>query len=125
MLVSVCIGSNDLSAAGQFYDKVLASLDMHRTIEIEGEIGYGKRGGITSLWVLTPFDGKPATHGNGTQLIFQAPDPESVDAFYNAAIEMGGTDEGPPGPRSYRKGYYGAYCRDLADNKLHVFYLPE
>lgn len=123
MLVSVCIGTNDLSAAGLFYDKVLAAINMQRTIEVKGEIGYGKQGGMTSLWVLTPFDGDRATHGNGTQLIFQASDTKSVDAFYNAAIKMGGADEGPPGPRSYRKGYYGAYCRDLDGNKLHVFHL--
>jgi len=125
MLVSVCIGANDLVTAGLFYDKVLATIDMQRTIEIEGEIGYGPKGGITSLWVLTPFDGNPASHGNGTQLIFQAADSNSVDAFHSTAISSGGTDEGPPGPRSYRKGYYGAYCRDLDGNKLHVFYLPD
>ena len=125
MLVSICIGTNDLQAAGWFYDKVLATINMQRTIEVEGEIGYGATGGITSLWVLTPYDGKPATYGNGTQLIFQATNSNNVDSFYKAAIRMGGTDEGPPGPRNYREGYYGAYCRDLDGNKLHIFYLPK
>ena len=32
-------------------------------------------------------------------------------------------DEGAPGLRDYAPGYYGAYCRDLDGNKLHVFYI--
>ena len=69
--------------------------------------------------------GKPASYGNGTQLIFQASTPAQVDEFYQGALELGGQDEGPPGPRNYRPGYYGAYCRDQDGNKLHVFHLPD
>ena len=71
--------------------------------------------------MLKPYDGEPASFGNGTQVIFKAEDKDQVGAFYQAAIRLGGKDERAPGPRDYREGYYGAYCRDLDGNKLHVF----
>ena len=123
MLSSVCIGSNNITRAGEFYDAVLSILDMQRSIDTEVEIGYATAGGNTCLWVLTPYDGKAATHGNGTQLIFQARSASEVDDFHAEAVRQGGTDEGAPGPRDYRRGYYGAYCRDLDGNKLHIFHL--
>jgi len=45
-----------------------------------------------------------------------------VDAIYGKAMELGGTDEGPPGPRG-NSGYYGAYFRDLDGNKLNAFFV--
>lgn len=44
---------------------------------------------------------------------------EQVDAFYAKAIELGATDEGPPGQRIER--FYTGYFRDLDGNKLNAF----
>jgi catechol 2,3-dioxygenase-like lactoylglutathione lyase family enzyme len=123
MLNGVCVGTNDLKAAGAFYDDVLATIGMARLAEDEVEIGYGPPGGVASFWVLTPFNKGPATVGNGVQVMFAAPSQDGVHAFYKAALAAGGADEGRPGPRSYSAGYYGAYCRDLDGNKLHVSYV--
>ena len=120
MLKSACLGTNDLARAGRFYDRVLATLGLVRTFAGEHEIGYGPEGGGSCLYVLTPYDGRPATWGNGTQLIFGAASQEAVHAFHAAALAEGGMDEGAPGPRDYAPGYYGAYCRDPDGNKLHV-----
>ena len=121
MLAGVCVGTNDLAAAGAFYDEVLAVVGFERQVTVAGEIGYGPPGGRAEFWVLTPFNGKPATFGNGTQVMFSVGDEDEVRAFYEAVMRLGGTDEGAPGPRDYSEGYYGAYCRDLDGNKLHVF----
>ena len=121
MLTGVCLGTNDLPQAGHFYDRVLATIDMKRGFENEVEIGYSGSDDNITFWVLRPFDGNPASAGNGTQLIFSANRQRQVDAFYQAVLGLGGLDEGAPGPRDYRQGYYGAYCRDLDGNKLHVF----
>ena len=121
MIAAVCLGTNDLARAGDFYDEVLGILGMERLVADEKEVGYGQAGGEPTLWVLLPFNGEIATNGNGTQLIFKAPDQQSVDLFHQKVIERGGTDEGAPGPRDYAPGYYGAYCRDLDANKLHVY----
>ena len=121
MLAGVCVGTNDLEAAGAFYDEVLATIGLERLVTVEREIGYGLPGGTTDFWVLTPFDGKPATFGNGTQVMFCHDDAKVIDAFHDAVMRLGGSDEGAPGPRDYSEGYYGAYCRDLDGNKLHIF----
>ena len=44
---------------------------------------------------------------------------DKVDAVYAKAIELGGTDEGPPGARM--DNFYAGYFRDLDGNKLNVF----
>lgn len=66
-----------------------------------------------------------ATCGNGTQLIFDALDAETVHAFYDAALRNGSSDDGPPGPQAYSPNYYGAYVRDPVDNKLNVSVIPK
>ena len=120
MLSSVCVGTNDLEAAGKFYDRVLETIGMVRMVTVDREIGYGSKGDQVAFWVLLPFNDQPASFGNGTQVIFHAPSREAVDAFHQAALDMGGTDEGAPGLRDYRPNYYGAYCRDIDGNKLHA-----
>ncbi|WJS02485.1 VOC family protein [Roseibium aggregatum] len=120
MLSGVCIGANDLSAAGRFYDEVLATIGMKRFFSDPRELGYAGADGRISLFVLLPFDGRAATSGNGTQVMFYAPDAEAVRAFHAAALRCGGRDEGAPGPRSYHPDYFGAYVRDLDGNKLNV-----
>ena len=47
---------------------------------------------------------------------------DQVDRIYEKAIELGGSDEGPPGLRAEGgEGFYAAYFRDLDGNKLDVF----
>lgn len=120
MLSGVCIGTNDIAAAAVFYDAVLATLGMQRTFADANEMGYAGPDGHVTVFVIMPFDRKPATVGNGMQVMFHAPDAEGVRAFHEAALAHGGTDEGAPGPRSYHPDYYGAYVRDLDGNKLNV-----
>ena len=43
----------------------------------------------------------------------------TVDRVYKKALELGGTDEGPAGPRG--DDFYAGYFRDLDGNKLSVF----
>ena len=121
MLLGAMLGTNDLVKAGAFYDKVLGTINMARTMTVEGEIGYGAAGGESCFWVLTPFNKEPATVGNGVQISFQASSNEEVEAFYHTVLALGGSDEGAPGYR-YRPHYFGAYCRDIDGNKLHVVY---
>jgi len=46
--------------------------------------------------------------------------PKQVDEFYSKALELGGTDEGLPGPRTDGASY-AAYFRDLDGHKLNAF----
>jgi len=124
MLAAVCIGTNDMSAAKAFYDDVLQTIGMTRLETDETELGYGVPAGEPSFWILIPYDRKDASPGNGCQVTFVAKEQAAVDAFHAAVMERGGRDEGAPGPRTYAEGYYGAYCRDLDGNKMHVFHIP-
>ncbi|CAG22122.1 VOC family protein [Photobacterium profundum] len=124
MLLGISLGTNDLSRAGAFYDRLLGTVGMVRTMEEDDEIGYGSPGGPSCFWILKPFDQQPATRGNGTQVTFKAADNDGVEEFYRTALVLGGVDEGTPGYR-YRPRYFGAYCRDLDGNKLHVMYEPD
>ncbi|MFT7525858.1 MAG: catechol 2,3-dioxygenase-like lactoylglutathione lyase family enzyme [Arenicella sp.] len=121
MVSAICIGTNNLKQSGDFYQAVLATINMVRAVEDELEIGFSCADQPASFWVLKPYDGQPATYGNGTQRIFKAANKDQVHAFYDVVLQLGGNDEGAPGPRDYSEGYYGAYCRDLDGNKLHVF----
>lgn len=67
-----------------------------------------------------PYDGNAATVGNGVMVALVVMTPEQVDAMYAKALELGGTDEGAPGPRG-DSGFYAAYFRDLDGNKLNAF----
>lgn len=46
-------------------------------------------------------------------------DPVAVSALHAKALQLGGSNEGDPGPRG--KGFYTAYFRDLDGNKLNFF----
>lgn len=120
MLSGVCIGSNDLVVAGEFYDAVLATIGMRCVLSVAGERGYAGADGRITLFVVVPYNGRKATFGNGTQVMFYAPDAEAVRAFHSTAVRCGGSDEGLPGPRDYHPDYYGAYVRDPDGNKLNV-----
>jgi predicted lactoylglutathione lyase len=71
--------------------------------------------------VIKPFDGKPATVGNGVMVSLAASSKAQVDALHRKALELGGKDEGAPGPRG--DGFYAGYFRDLDGNKLNAFFL--
>lgn len=120
MLSGVCIGTNNIKAAEEFYDAVLATIGMTRVLSEANERGYAGADGRITLFVVTPYNEQPATFGNGTQIMFYAADDAAVREFHSTAVRYGGTDEGPPGGRSYHPDYYGAYVRDLDGNKLNV-----
>ncbi|MEX2453946.1 MAG: VOC family protein [Rhodospirillaceae bacterium] len=127
MFGHITVGTNDLARAARCYDTVLATLGHGRFMESAGRfVGYGNAQG-GHFFVMTPFDGRSATVGNGVHVAFLAPSRAGVDAFHAAALAAGGTDEGAPGLRPrYHEHYYGAYVRDPDGNKLQaVRYQPE
>ncbi len=117
MIGYVCLGTNDLKRAAAYYDRLFAEMGAKRIMDYDTFIVWGTGKGKPGLAITEPFDKMPATVGNGVMVAFDVGKPERVDAMYKKAIELGGSDEGPPGPRG--DDYYGAYFRDLDGNKLN------
>ena len=118
MLGYVTLGTNDLARAAKFYDAITTELGVGRMMENEQFIAWGGHGGA-GIGLTKPFDGKPATVGNGVMAALRAKDRAQVDRIYKLAISMGAQDEGAPGDRG--GGFYAAYFRDLDGNKLNAF----
>lgn len=121
MIGYVTLGTNDLPKALAFYEELLGSLGAKHVWESEQGTAWGTGEHSPGLGILKPHDGKPATRGNGTMVALGVDSKEKVDALYKLAMELGGTDEGKPGPRG--EGFYAAYFRDLDGNKLNCFYM--
>lgn len=120
MIGYVTLGTNDLKKAASFYDKIAAEMGVGRFMESDTFIAWGAPGGGAGIGLTKPFDGKSMTVGNGVMVALQAKDKAQVDRIYKLAISLGGTDEGPPGPRG-DSGFYAGYFRDLDGNKLNAF----
>jgi catechol 2,3-dioxygenase-like lactoylglutathione lyase family enzyme len=123
MIGYVTIGATDFDRSLAFYDALLGSIGAKRLMELEGFVLLGKSVDEPCLAVVKPFDGKPQSVGNGIMIALRFDSKEAVDTLYAKALELGGTDEGPPGDRDGI--FHAAYFRDLDGNKLNAFYIGE
>ncbi len=121
MIGYVTIGTNNYERAADFYDALLAEFGAKRIMETDRFIAWGT-GTKAALSIIKPFDGNPATVGNGVMVALAADSHEQVNAVYKKALELGATDEGAPGPRG-DAGFYCGYFRDLDGNKLNAFFI--
>ena len=129
MFSFITLGTNDLPLSSKFYDKLLKPLDIVKVISEDRYIGYAKKDNfefiqqgkseLIEFYLMSPFDKKKATNGNGTMIVFEAKTIEKVNDFYQIALNNGATNEGLPGPR-HGEHYY-AYIRDLEGNKICAF----
>lgn len=119
MIGYVTLGTNDLPRAAAFYDALLAEIGARRLMDFGRGIAWGTAMDRPSLGIMKPFDGRPASVGNGVMAAIVVDSHAKVDLVYKKAIELGAQDEGPAGPRG--EGFYAGYFRDLDGNKLNVF----
>ena len=119
MIGYVTLGTNDLPRAAKFYDALLAEIGGGRFMEGERFIAWAVSADSPGLGLTQPFDGNPATVGNGVMVALVVDSKEKVDKLYAKAIELGAKDEGAAGPRG--DGFYAGYFRDLDGNKLNFF----
>ncbi len=120
MIGYVTLGTNDLTRGAAFYDVVLGEIGAKRFMENDRMIGWGTQPGQPMLMIAKPYDEKKATSGNGTMVALNVGSPEAVKKVHAKAMELGGKDEGAPGPRG-DGGFHGGYFRDLDGNKLVAF----
>lgn len=121
----VSIAVNDADVSLPFYDAVLATVGAKRIMEHPGAVAYGKM--FPEFWVHPePFDGGKPQVANGVHFSFFANSKAEVQAFYDAALASGGTDDGAPGPRpDYGEPYFGCFVRDPDGHKLEATFWDE
>ena len=96
-----------------FYEKTLAPLGYSLILGVRQNENDSPAAGFGA-------DGKPDFWIGGEgglnrriHIAIAAKDRASVDAFYRAALDVGGTDNGSPGVRPhYHANYYGAFVTD-------------
>ena len=121
----VSVGVTNMKRAKAFYDAALGPLGMKPIypVEIGGQlvgVGYGE-GQQPTFWIQMPINGQPASMGNGVHVAFRATSRAQVDAFFLAALDQGGVEDGRPGLRTeYHPDYYGAFVRDPDGNKIEA-----
>lgn len=125
MIGYVTLGTNDLQKNAPFYDAIAKEMGVGRMMDFDSFIAWGEWGGGAGVALTKPFDGKPATVGNGTMVALEAKDKDQVHRLYDIAMANGGSDEGAPGPRGepdeHGNTFYAAYFRDRDGNKLNAF----
>lgn len=113
MIDHMTFGVTEFSRSVAFYDRAFAPLGVTRLFTVPPEhtngvkvTGYGDD--RPWFWIAE----EDATKGK-LHIALTAKDRASVDAFYKAALEAGGKDNGAPGPRPhYHPDYYGAFVLD-------------
>jgi predicted lactoylglutathione lyase len=121
MVGYVTLGTNDVKRAARFYDELFGLLGGKRLMEFGDFILWGTSLDGGCVAITPPFDKNRASVGNGVMVALSAPSKAQVDAIYKKALELGGKDEGPPGPRG--DTFYAGYFRDLDGNKLNAFFM--
>lgn len=119
MIGYVTLGTNDLARAAKFYDALMAELGATRQWAFDRGMAWGTDKASPALGLLKPYDGAPATVGNGVMVALAVGSKEAVARVHAKALALGAQDEGPVGPRG--DGFFAGYFRDPDGNKLNVF----
>ena len=116
------IGVADVARSAVFYDAALGALGQRRVAQLpEGDgsdaIGYGVDHPVFWIDRFHPHSVKQHT-------AFAAKSRAEVDAFHEAALKAGGTDNGAPGLRGggYPQGYYAAFVLDPDGNNMEAVF---
>ena len=121
MLDHIGFEVSDFGRSKAFYEKALEPLGIRLLMEpVEGAAGFGSEteiGPKPYFWISARE--RPAV--SGAHVAFAAEGTATVDAFHEAALAAGGSDNGAPGRRPiYHPGYYGAFVLDPDGNNVEA-----
>jgi catechol 2,3-dioxygenase-like lactoylglutathione lyase family enzyme len=115
VLDHVILNVSDFDGARAFYGHALEPLGVGVVMEFGQMCGFGEEGN-PFLWIAERDEPSAPVH-----VALAAPDRGTVEAFHAAALEAGGTDNGPPGLRPhYHANYYGAFVLDPDGNNIEA-----
>ena len=122
MIGYTMVGTNDLQRAKDFYNPLFDLMGLSPCYEDEQVASWGVRDDETvpRFFACYPYDGNPATVGNGAMNSFRVQTASLVVDLFEQAISGGGREEGRPGfrPERYGDKFFVAYVRDPDGNKL-------
>ena len=120
MINHLSIGVRDIARAKRFYDAALTPLGYRCLSEGADSLGYG--GDAVMLWIGATENPVKADPRSGLHICFDAPSRAAADAFHNAALKSGGTDNGKPGLRAdYGPNYYAAFVVDPDGYRIEAY----
>lgn len=122
MLDHVSITVSDISVAERFYDAIMQALGVIKVGRRDNWLGYGERARPDQperVYIAIYLGAKPE-EGSRRHWCFKAKSRPEVDAFWNAGIANGGSDDGSPGLRDYHPCYYAAFLRDPDGNRVEA-----
>ena len=127
MLHHLSFAVADLAHSAAFYDAALAPLGYvrvwtHETADgyKEGAIGYGIPGGEDEFAIRVRPRGV-VVPGEGFHVAFSASSREAVTAFYRAALEQGGRDNGGVGLHpEHGPNYFAAFVFDPDGHRIEA-----
>jgi catechol 2,3-dioxygenase-like lactoylglutathione lyase family enzyme len=124
MIDHVSVGVADLERAARFYEVALATLGLTRLVTRPATVGFGKN--YPEFWINLRKDMRKVPHESGTHVCLRARTTGEVDAFHAAALDNGGTSDGPPGLRPHdRVKYYAAFVLDPDGNRIEAVTFPQ
>lgn len=131
MLDHLGIYASDFDRSKLFYRVVLGAIGYKALHEMTARdtgsvpmIGFGAD--RADFWLGGSSGARPVTCGS-LHIAFRVKDRATVNAFYQAALKLGGRDNGAPGLRpEYHPDYYGAFVLDPDGHNIEaVCHEPE
>ena len=120
MLHHLSFSVADLGRSAAVYDATLVTLGCVRVWAYPTAVGYGLPGGGDKFAIKLLSQGVTVP-GEGFHVAFRATSREAVDAFYRAALQHGGKDNGGSGLHpEYGRGYYAAFVFDPDDYRVEA-----
>ncbi len=122
MIDHIALKVSDLQKSSDFYEKALAPLGYKKFEgDFDGAVGFGVSGVGDNSGHLWLFDEGNLQAISVAHVAFAAKDEDTVQEFYNTAIDAGGIDNGAPGLRpEYGEKYYGAFVVDPDGNNVEA-----
>jgi catechol 2,3-dioxygenase-like lactoylglutathione lyase family enzyme len=118
------IGVESVARSAAFYDAVLNALGLKRVAQLPADtgadaVGYGVEYPVFWIDRFHP-------HSTRNHTAFAAKSMAEVNAFHEAALAVGGIDNGPPGERGpydgYNRSYYAAFVLDPDGNNIEAVF---
>lgn len=119
MIDHVSVGVADMERATRFYEAAFAPLGLTKLFAMSATAAFGKT--YPEFWINLREGMAPMPPQNGTHICLRARTTDEVEAFYAAALQAGGTDDGPPGIRPhFRVKYFAAFVADPDGNRIEA-----